>query len=1117
MLHITFSNHVEFLLAALTTRLQQQAHSVRSPFVADEIIVPSAAIQRTVELAITDTVGICANVRFSYLARWLWRQIGPTQPDEPASPFEPAIMAWRIFVLFDDEQLVTRHARLRFYLQQADPVMRFDLAVRTAALFEQYLTYRSDWIERWSRGEQYPLASASQAENADQQWQAAVWQRLSNDLGGPQQYLSPSVLSQFKSALNHQPIPAAAALPTVHLFCLPTIAPAHLAALRELGTHFDIALYLRNPCQEYWFDIVAPRRLSYLASKGKSQHHEVGNRLLAAWGRQTQAQIDLIFETDLAVTEDDSKFIPNPASNLLAQLQNAILDLRELEPGSIVLAETDRSLEIHSCHSLTRELEVLQDQLLAVFAGVDPPAPSDILVMLPNLDESAALIDAVFGSAVAARRLPYAITGRPAFRNNVAAQALLDLLTLATSRVTASDVLALLQQSIVARRFGFGASQLDLLQTWLEQAGIRWGLDAAHRGRVGLPAQAAHTFDDGMERLFLGYALPSASAISVPFDQRIPAIDVEGSDAVVLGNFWHCISKIDALHHALLHARTALDWHAFLQGVMEDFLAPDDEQTDQYDELKNCLFALHDQFRRADLHTELPHEVVRTALGALLEDPLPGGVPTGCVTFASMSSLRNLPYKIICVLGLNDGVFPTPGRALEFDLMAVAPRRGDRQRGADDRNLLLDALLSARQRLILSYTGRGVRDNAVMPPSVLLADLLDYLVPAIATDATDAACLVAARRRLLIEHPLQPFSASYFSVTGDTRISSSNIEYCDALQQAVAADTPATTSTQVDDATDDDDETEVDNSQDAARFFGVPLSPPGPEWRQVSLEKLKQFFVNPCQYLLQERLGIRLLRDADMLEDDEPFMPDRNALHALEKRLLPLFLAGAPIEDIAALAAAGIELPGGTIGQQTLITVIGAMQQFASTLARATQLPCLPAQQTDLYIDLDGETWQLDTTILDRRAGGLVRSRYGVTRPADYVAGWIDHLALNATLPVGTVGETMWLSSDGSYRLHPTEDARRYLAELLALYRYGLSQPLHFFPKTAWTYYTRSGSLAAARNTWQQTARRPFAEQAHPAYRLALRGIADPLDAEFQQTARTVFAPLHACLEDARK
>ena len=1076
-------------------------------------------MQRKVELAITDAMGICANVRFSFLARWLWQQIGTSLSDAPTSPFEPPIMAWRLYMLFDDAQLVNRHPRLRHYLQQADPVMRFDLALRTATLFEQYMTYRSDWIEHWSRGELVALngvIDATDAQKADQRWQAALWQRLVGELGGPQQYLSPMVLRDFKSALAQQRHDATnSATPTIHLFCLPTMPPAHLEALRELGTHIDIALYLRNPCKEYWFDIVAPRRLSYLALQGSLQHHDVGNRLLAAWGRQTQSQIDLIFETDVGATVDDSGFIFNAGNSLLAQLQNAILELRDLDPASIDLAATDRSIEIHSCHSLTRELEVLQDQLLALFAEKNPPAPSDILVIMPDLDRAAPLIEAVFGSATAARRVPYTITGRPAIRTNVAGQALLDLLALASSRMTANDVLALLQQSIIGRRFGFGASELDVLAAWLDQSGIRWGLDAAHRASVGVPAEAAHTFDDGMARLFLGYALPSA--IAVPFDQRIPAVGIEAGDAALLGSFWHCVTMIEHLHHELQRDHAALDWHMFLQKITTDFFAPDTEQADQVTELKDCLFALHDQLRRADLQEAVPHEVVRAALGALLDDPLPGGVPTGSVTFASMSSLRNLPYKIICALGLDDGVFPATDRALEFDLMAVAPRRGDRQRGADDRNILLDGVLSARERLILSFTGHGIRDNTALPPSVLLADLIDYLVPVIATDAGDLASLAAARRRLVIEHPLQPFSATYFTNDGDARVASSNNDYCDALKQAaMGLQHPCESVEFADDQGEDEDDDAIANTP-APRFFARPLPPPPLHWRAVTLAQLKQFFANPCAYLLQQRLGMRLPRDGDALQDDEPFVPERRDLRALEKRLLPKFLAGVPISEIIALAQAGIELPSGVIGQQTLATVITELQNYSSALNHALQMPCLPTQPALLQFDLDGEAWSLDATLADVRPNGLVRARYDNTRASDYVAGWIDHLALNAALPPIAAAQTLWLSRDGSYRLRPLDGAQGRLAELLRLYRYGLSQPLHFFAKSAWAYQTRGGSINAARSMWQQTVRTPFAEQAHPAYRLALRGVANPLDADFEQAARTVLTPLIDCLEDARR
>ena len=181
MLHITFSNQLEFLLSSLLQRLQQ---TPASPFTPEEIIIPSAAMRRKIDMAITDAMGICANVRFSFLARWLWQQIGTALDDDEASPFDPPVMAWRIFALFEEASLVSAHPRLQRYVQHADPVMRFDLATRTATLFEHYLTYRPDWVAQWSLGDQVVMAGANEAQVADQRWQAALWQRLQLDLGG---------------------------------------------------------------------------------------------------------------------------------------------------------------------------------------------------------------------------------------------------------------------------------------------------------------------------------------------------------------------------------------------------------------------------------------------------------------------------------------------------------------------------------------------------------------------------------------------------------------------------------------------------------------------------------------------------------------------------------------------------------------------------------------------------------------------------------------------------------------------------------------------------------------------------------------------------------------------
>src|ERR1019366_345364 len=219
--------------------------------------------------------------------------------------------------------------------------------------------------------------------------------------------------------------------------------------------------------------------------------------------------------------------------------------------------------------------------------------------------------------------------------------------------------------------------------------------------------------------------------------------------------------------------------------ITESFMTPVDDQIDDLREAQDRIRELHDNMQHGGGENRMPLDVLRNALEAVFDDPARGGVPSGVVTFSSMSSLRNLPYRILCAIGLNDGAFPTSRRPAEFDLMALSPRRGDRQRRSDERNLFLDLLLAARERLYLSYTGRNIRDNSLMPPSVLISDLLDYVVAATADDSGSAASLADARRRLVVQHPLQPFSIDYFNQKGDSRVRSSNAEYCDALKQGL--------------------------------------------------------------------------------------------------------------------------------------------------------------------------------------------------------------------------------------------------------------------------------------------------------------------------------------------
>ncbi len=1105
MLRITFANRLETLRDALLDGLEV---APASPFVSEQIIVPSSALRRDLNLAIAERFGICANVEFSFLAQWLWRQIGRVVPTVSAeSPFASPVLAWRIFELFNEAAFISGYPRLAGYLSQTDAVARFDFAGRVAALFEQYMTYRPAWLAAWAAGWVVELTQAGAADREDQLWQAALWRAISLQLGVEQEHPASAFLRKVES-LGSDAARSAGLPETAHVFCLPTIPPLYLDLLRQLGRWIDLRLYVLNPCREYWFEIVDRRRLSWLAARGEADYHETGNRLLAAWGKQSQSHIDLLLEAATDAVVDDGGFAEAAGESLLARLQNAILGLMELEPGSVPLDPTDRSIEIHVCHSLTRELEVLQDQLLALFASSSPPRPCDILVVTPDLEAAAPLVDAVFGNAPRDRFIPYSVTGRARGTVNIPARALLALLTLIGSRWTASAVFDLLQQSIIARRFGIGVGDLEDIQNWMRAAGIRWGVDAQHRAQHGLPGMARFSFDDGLQRLLLGYALPDG--VSQPWHDLLPAGNAEGSAALLLGRFVRFVGELTRLRAQCNQAMAPAAWMARLFGLLETFLEPDDSEIDDLGEVRDCIRQLHANMLQGGVSAPITLDVLRAALAALLDDPARGGVAGGAVTFSSISSLRNLPFRVICAIGLNDGAFPSATRPLEFDLMALASQRGDRQRRSDERNLFLDLLLSARERLYLSYTGRSIRDNAPLPGSVLVSELIETLVPAIAVDP------VAAHAHLVLEHPLQPFSPCYFTADGDPRLVSFNRELCDAQRSGLSA-TPETEAVTPAAREEEDDRDDDDNGGERVGcFFAAPLAEPGEEWRVLHLELLQRFFRNPCAYLLRERLGIQLPKADEELEDDEPFLPDFPARQALAERLLSHCLGDRADADLRELAQAGIEYPQGTFGDLLLDVELGNMRLYADNLRAATAEPCLPPHHASLDFDLDGEEWRLSAAFADLRAGGLVRHRYDDTRAVDYLAAWLNHLFLCASAPEGVAQETRWLSRDGEFYLLPCERATEILSDLLRLYRRGLRAPIHFFPKSAWKYIVNEQNLNKATDTWKSSQERPFGEEEHPAYRLALRGVVDPLDGDFQDCAQAVFGSLMGYLQDAR-
>jgi exodeoxyribonuclease V gamma subunit len=677
-------------------------------------------------------------------------------------------------------------------------------------------------------------------------------------------------------------------------------------------------------------------------------------------------------------------------------------------------------------------------------------------------------------------------------------------------------VLAVLEAPPVQARFGFGERDLETIRHWIQQTRIRWGRDATDRAKAGLPPLAQNTWRSGLDRLLLGYAI--AGQERKMFGEILPFDEIEGESAVVLGRFAEFLERLFATLALCEQPHTLRDWTTFLLRALNDFFPCDDDAAEP--ELRQVRIAIarlakHQDQSGYDAPVDLA-VILEQLAHDLAEDTFGSGFLAGGVTFCALKPMRSIPFKIICIVGLDDGAFPRATPQLGFDLMAEMPRRGDRSMRDDDRYLFLETLLSARQRLYLSYVGQSARDNSVRPPSVLIGELLDYVeqgfdvssddgrdgfhsVPDVSNENKDAVERVptgSIRHHLVRTHRLQAFSEDYFRVA--TGLFSYSAENCQAGRERLG------------------------KRGGPSAFFPAPLAEPEPEWRTVDLASLISFFKNPAKFLLERRLGMKFTEGEAALDDREPFEVVGREKYQIEQEVLERVVAGEAPAQTAKILRAGGSLPLGRAGEAALTALQRDAADFCERLARfAPDKPRPP-----LALDLALGEFQLTGRLDHLTATNLLRFRCAKIKAADLLAVWIEHLAWNALRPAGDSLTSAVVARDATFLFAPIADSSTQLKSLLALYWRGLRSPLKFFPESARKFSVaernaatggraRKSPLEAARVVWEGSSFQngPRAERDDPWFALCFRDLDDPLDEEFVELSRSVFEPLLACAQ----
>ncbi len=1074
MLTLHTSNRLERLVDALAVIVQQP---LSSPLARERIVVQSKGMERWVAMRLAERLGVWANCGFPFPEAMVWELFAASCDAVPDTTlFNREIMTWSLMALLPARLQHPAFAELSRYLHDDDSGLKlWQLASRVAALFDQYIIFRPQMIAAWETG-------------AENHWQAELWRGLVARNGASHRA---ALRELFLARLQaDQPLPH---LPErLVIFGISSLPPFFLDILASLARFSDVHIFVMNPCQEYWGDILSERGIFRKERHLTDSYAETGNTLLASMGMLGRDFMDMLQGYDC----EQEEFFEEPGDDtLLAAVQADILHLRDAGGADLpvrVLSATDLSIQCHSCHSPMREVEVLHDRLLDLFARHGELEPQDVVVMAPDIEVYTPLIQAVFAGQVAhERQIPFSIADRTVRNSNVVVTAFFAILDLVGGRFGAAEVFRVLECDPVRQRFRISTAGLETIHRWLEQTRIAWGLDGAHRVELGFPDFADNSWRAGLDRMMLGYGMPGRDGRT--FAGILPFDDMEGSLAQLLGELHEFMAQLAPMVQDLARPRPLTEWRDALQALLTRFMEPDvDRQLDLL-LLAGVIDEIAIQAVKADLAAPVTLAVVRGDLEQRLARES-GHLFQKGVTFCTLKPMRAIPFPVVCLLGMNDGAFPATNRPPPFDLMAKAPRRGDRSRRLDDRYLFLEGLLSARRYFMISYVGQSIQDNTLLPPSVLVSELLDYLTQGFALPEGKLI------DRLLCRHPLQPFSPRYFVDSSDApgTLLSYSQEYCVASSALVR------------------------EKQPVAPLFTAPLPEPPVAFRSLSVDQLANFFCNPTRFLLQERLGIRFDDQGVILHEQEPFLLDPLDRYQLQQLLLASHLDNGDSAAVREICRARGLLPYGRAGELLLQDEDHQMAALALDLREFRQSAKLP----DLEIKLSLAGFHLSGVLPDLRPDHYLRYRPSTIKAKDYIRAWIFHLVLNLVSEAGYPRQTVLVGrkysahtktfSTNAWRFAPVPAADELLAGLLNTYWQGLQSPLPLFAETSWTFAGQAlksegeADLVAgqgkALKVWQGCHDRDGEREQDSYYRLVFP--ADPLPEGFQEQALAFFTPL---------
>ena len=1087
MLNIIQSNRMEALQAQFHQLLK--VSPLQSPFDKEVVLVQSPGMSQWLKIGLSEHLGVAAQVDFPLPSSFIWQlyqQLLPNVPKESA--FNKPNLAWKLFSILPtciDEPL---YLPLKTYLEgDIDGQKTFALCEKIADVYDQYLMYRPHWIATWDSGND----ELDDVDVTIAPWQPDLWRRivkLSKALG-QSQFHRANMQGQLLAALESMDN---SLLPKrISLFGISAIANSQLDVFEALSKKTEVFLFFFNPSEHYWGDIIDEKtaakinakyaKMPLVEAQQKKQsnpdedYYFIGNPLLSSWGKLGRDYFEQLVQLDARWIDG---FIDAFDATLLGQVQSEIYQLafkgesltdnKEWfinDEGKLPVSANDTSITLSDCHTPLREVERLHDYLLNLFNQNPALTPKDIIVMMPDVGTYSPYIEAVFGGAQGSRYIPYALADLAIEQEKPVLSSFASLANLPFSRFGVSDILDLLQVTQIAEKFGLEAHEYEQIQYWLERVGVKWGINAEHKHSFDLPAIELNTWQHGLNRLLLGIAMRDEQC---PFNGIYSADEVEGMALDTLNKLVDFIDVLQNFKAKLTPDDTLTNKAQILSELLGAVY--ESESDDSWDllVLQKVLEDIQKHHDNGDYNQAVSQRIVSYLIKQGIQEKGVGQrFLVGQVNFCTLMPMRAVPFKVVCMLGLNDADYPRNVQPIGFDLVPHSKKqKGDRSRKLDDRYLFLEALLSARENLYMSYIGRSCFDNQPRMPSTLVSELLEYIGRSFTLGDDSSKALPAC---LISQQHLQPFNSHYYQDNKNSTVLNNHSYNPIWLPNEPIFPEPVT---------------------------ALDVKPP----EQLELDVFIRSVCSAQESFYNQTLGLRLPQFNEVAKDEEPFSIDALRRYFYLDEILEATINDTPISTEQILQRG--ELPQANVGS----LVLQSMQHRVDALAGQVKEQIKAGKSEPIEVSFNIQGTQIQGWLNHIFMQKQVFYRSASIKAKDMIRGFIYHLVAQS---LGHNLETLLLGLDKQISFAPMgkADADLILADWFELYKALRKEPVAFYPVSGYEYIKTGGDMAKAMNKFspQYIGR---GEGENPYIRLTVQSLNDCQD-EFISWSEKLLAPLY--------